>query len=81
MPPTGIIIILVILVIFDVVAIILALIARNNLKLCESSESPYCPSYYCSTPTDECGNAPYRTVAGETVCQTYTLKNATTKYT
>lgn len=55
--------------------------ARNNLITCEDTENPYCPSYYCGYSSTECGNAPYHTVDGATVCQTYLLKDKSKSYT
>jgi len=81
MASAGIIVVFVILIILDIIFIILAIVNKGYLTTCESTEGPYCPTYYCSTPTTACGNAPYRVVNGNQVCQEYILKSASTPYT
>ena len=53
-------------------------VLRSNFKLCENSESSYCPQMYCDKTHVKCGNYPYRTDRlGKTVCATYLItKNA-----
>lgn len=82
----SVIAIFIILIIFNIGAVIWALIVRSDLIHCETHESPLCPSYFCGSKSPTLLGSPctaanksselvaYRTDSkGATQCQVTTM--------
>ena len=82
---SWVIAVIVLLLVLNVMVWAWALIARNSLSTCQSSEREACPSYYCPNPSNYCTdpntgqpspNAPFRLRGTSNVyqCQNYTIR-------
>lgn len=62
---TGLKIILVILGLIFLVGCVLLYVFEKHHSDCKNNESPLCLTGNCPASSSNCGNAPFRTIAGE----------------
>lgn len=73
------VIVVVVLVVGGIIASSVFMVQfKNQLTVCETTESLYCPSSYCPTASTVCQHRPYRH-ADPNTCQTTALEQVSKK--
>jgi hypothetical protein len=69
--------VVIVIFIMNIVGIAFYMASKSALTLCETTENPNCPVFFCSGTTSECKNRAYRQTAnGTTECQVSLLSQA-----
>jgi hypothetical protein len=69
--------VVILIFLLNIGAIAFYMASKSALTLCETTENPSCPVFFCSGTTSECKNKAYRqTASGATECQVSLLSKA-----